>query len=102
MLPNNPRTQHYQGIEALSLLLVLHPKRRGVPPALEGCLRLPWYQSHHAHRLKEVSPNLSSKDTRDQEVVDSFRLLVTERALLRMFQTPLYKLVGSPTSIMLH
>jgi hypothetical protein len=98
MLSNNPRTQHYQGIEALSL----HTKRGVAPPALEGCLYWLWHQSHHVHRLKEASQKLSSKDTRDHEVVDTFGLLVTKRALLRMIQTPLCKFVSSLASIMLH
>jgi hypothetical protein len=51
MLLNNPRTQHYQEIEALSLLLLLNLKRGGTPSALEGCLYWLWHQSHHAHRL---------------------------------------------------
>jgi hypothetical protein len=102
MLLNNPRTQHYQEIEALSLLLLLNLKRGGTPSALEGCLYWLWHQSHHAHRLKEASPKLSSKDTQDQEVVDTFELLVTKRALLEVIQTPLCKFVSSSASIMLH
>jgi hypothetical protein len=52
--------------------------------------------------LKEANPKLSSKHARDQEVVNILELLVTKRAKLRVIQTPLSKLVSSPTPIVLY
>jgi hypothetical protein len=102
VLPNNPHTQHNQGVETLPKLLLLHPHRIDMPPALKGIIRLLRHQGNQAHQLKEVNPKLPSKDARDQEVVNILGLLATKRATLKVIEASRSKLVSGLASIVFY
>jgi len=52
--------------------------------------------------LLQVKPEILSKDTRDKQVVDILRFLITVRAVFRMWEATPSESISGPTLVMSH
>ena len=97
MFPKDPCTQDAQGVKAFSMLLLNSPF--GLLPPISEHYTPCGHQSILVHGLQNGKPKLPSKDTRSQDVLDGFLLLITKRAAIWVWEASFLQAVSSPTSI---
>jgi hypothetical protein len=83
VLPNYPSPKDHHRVKPFSRLTI---KLRAAqfPPSLKRFILLR-SKAVETDSTKQLKPELSGENTRNQQVLDCFFLLITKRAMLRMW-----------------
>ena len=88
MLPKDPCTQDAQLVKAFSMLLLNFPF--GLLPPISEHYTPCGHQSIQVQGLQNGKPKLPRKDTRSQDVLDGFLLLITKRAAIWVWEASFF------------